>query len=173
MDRCARDVLARMPSVKYDLPPMGAFTTEEFWARSGFTRQSIDTTGDRNDLSGGEDCRMKRVEDRRQLSTAERIAVSSRVDVALMLEMNETDLLHFIAQTACELTGAAFAAFTLRSLNKEGQPLEPSEGKRFQLAAVVGITPQQEAFFRHMSSGGEGLLAPLFHQGVPVLVADV
>jgi len=95
------------------------------------------------------------------------------VGVALMLELNETRLLHFIAQTACELTGAAFAAFDLRPLNKEGQPQVPSEGNRFHLAAVVGVTPEQEAFFRHMPSGGEGLLAPIFHQGVPVLVADV
>jgi signal transduction histidine kinase/GAF domain-containing protein len=116
---------------------------------------------------------MKRVEDRRRLSTAERIAALSRVGVALMLELNETRLLHFIAQTACELTGAAFAAFDLRPLNKEGQPLVPSEGNRFHLAAVVGVTPKQEAFFRHMPSGGEGLLAPIFHQGVSVLVADV
>src|SRR5258708_13488159 len=90
-----------------------------------------------------------------------------------MLELNETRLLHFIAQTACELTGAAFAAFDLRPLNKEGQPPVPSEGNRFRLAVVVGVTPEQEAFFRHMPSGGEGLLAPIFHQGVPVLVADV
>jgi len=116
---------------------------------------------------------MERAEGRRQLSTAERIAALSRVGVALMLELNETRLLHFIAQTACELTGAAFAAFDLRPLNKEGQPLVPSEGNRFHLAAVVGVTPEQEAFFRHMPSGGEGLLAPIFHQGVPVLVADV
>jgi len=116
---------------------------------------------------------MKRGEDRRQLSTAERIAALRQVGVALMLELNETRLLHFIAQTACELTGAAFAAFTLRPLNKEGQPLVPSEGNRFHLAAVVGVTPEQEAFFRHRPSAGEGLLAPIFHQGVPVLVADV
>ena len=116
---------------------------------------------------------MKRGEDRRQLSTAERIAALRRVGVALMLELNETRLLHFIAQTACELTGAAFAAFALRPLNKEGQPLVPSEGNRFHLAAVVGVTPEHEAFFRHRPTAGEGLLAPIFHQGVPVLVADV
>jgi GAF domain-containing protein len=116
---------------------------------------------------------MKRVENRRQLSTADRMAALSQVGLALMLELNETRLLQFIAQIACELTGAAFAAFTLRPHNEEGQPLLPSEGKRFHLAAVVGATPEQEAFFHHMPSVGEGLLAPLFHQGVPVLVADV
>jgi signal transduction histidine kinase len=129
--------------------------------------------GDKDDLSGGDDCSMKQGEDRRQLSTAERIAALRRVGVALMLELNETRLLHFIAQTACELTGAAFAAFALRPLNKEGQPLVPSEGNRFHLAAVVGVTPKHAAFFRHRPTAGEGLLAPIFHQGVPVLVADV
>lgn len=93
--------------------------------------------------------------------------------IGLMVESNETRLLHFIVQTACKLTGAAFAALSLRPLNKEGQPLMPSEGKRFHLAAAVGVTPEQEVFFRHMSLGGEGLLAPLFHQGVPVLITDV
>ena len=116
---------------------------------------------------------MKRVEDHRQLSTADRMAALSRVGPALMLELNETRLLHFIAQTACDLTGAAFAAFRLRPLNEESQLLVPSEGNRFRLAAVVGVTPEQEAFFRHMPSEGEGLVAPIFHQGVPVLVADV
>jgi len=101
------------------------------------------------------------------------MAALSRVGVTLMLELNETRLLHFIAQTACDLTGAAFTAFSLRPLNQEGQPLVPSEGKPFHLAAAVGVTPEQEAFFRHMPSGGEGLLAPLFHQSVPVLVSDV
>jgi len=116
---------------------------------------------------------MKRAEGRRQLLTADRIAALSRVGSALMIELNENRLLHFIAQTACELTGAAFAAFNLRPLNKEDQPLVASEGNLFHLAAVVGVTPEQEAFFRQMSLGGEGLLAPIFHQGVSVLVADV
>lgn len=110
---------------------------------------------------------MKRVEDRRRDRSFE------SGGIGLMLELNETRLLHFIAQTACKLTGAAFAALSLRPLNKEDQPLVPSEGKRFHLAAAVGVTPEQEAFFHHMPLGGEGLLAPLFHQGVPVLIADV
>jgi len=38
---------------------------------------------------------------------------------------------------------------------------------------VVGGTPEQEALLRHLLFGAEGLLAPLFRQGVPVLVADV
>jgi GAF domain-containing protein len=91
----------------------------------------------------------------------------------LLTESDETRLVHFIAQTACDLTGAAFAAFGLRSLNEEGQAPVPSEGNLFHLAAVVGVTPEQEALFRHMLLEEEGLLAPIFRHGVPVLVADV
>ena len=43
----------------------------------------------------------------------------------------------------------------------------------FHLAAVVGVTEQQEALFRRMPLGGEGLLAPIFRYGVPVRVPDV
>src|SRR5438309_12057334 len=107
-----------------------------------------------------------------QLSTAERFAALSRVGTALMSELDESRLLHFIAETACNLTGATFAAFTLRPVNEEGRPLVPSEGNMFHLAAVVGVTPEQEALFRHMPLGGEGLLAPIFRHGVPVRVPD-
>ena len=57
-----------------------------------------------------------------------------------MSELDEARLLHMIADTACELTGASFAAFTLRPVDKEGQPLVASEGNLFHLAAVVGVT---------------------------------
>src|SRR5450759_2967854 len=107
-----------------------------------------------------------------QLSTAERFAALSRVGTALMSELDEARLLHLIAETACDLTGATFAAFTLRPVNEEGQPLVPSEGNLFHLAAVVGVTPEQEALFRHMPLGGEGLLAPILRYGVPVRVAN-
>jgi signal transduction histidine kinase len=104
--------------------------------------------------------------------TAERYAALSRVGTALMSELDENRLLHMIAETACELTGASFAAFTLRPVDEEGQPLVASEGNFFHLAAVVGVTEQQEAMLRRMPLGGEGLLAPIFRQGVPVLVSD-
>ncbi|HEY6410065.1 MAG TPA: GAF domain-containing protein, partial [Ktedonobacteraceae bacterium] len=104
--------------------------------------------------------------------TAERYAALSRVGTALMSELDEKRLLHLIAQTACELTGATFAAFTLRPVDEEGQPLVASEGNLFHLAAVVGVTEQQEALFHRMPLGGEGLLAPIFRQGVPVIVSD-
>ena len=104
--------------------------------------------------------------------TAERYAALSRVGTALMSELDENRLLHMIAETACELTGASFAAFTLRPVDEEGQPLVASEGNLFHLAAVVGVTEQQESLFRRMPLGGEGLLAPIFRQGVPVLVSD-
>lgn len=108
----------------------------------------------------------------RLLPATERIAALSRVSAALMDELNEERLLHLIAETACELTGAMFAAFTLRPMSGEGQPLVPSEGHLFYLAAVVGATPKQEALFRQMPLGGEGLLAPIFRHGVSVLVSD-
>ncbi len=85
-----------------------------------------------------------------------------------MRALDETRLV----ETACELTGAEFAAFTLRPVNDEGEPLVPAEGGRFHLAAVAGVTPEQEALFRRMPLGGEGLLAPIFRHGVPVRVTD-
>ena len=106
------------------------------------------------------------------LAAAEHFAALSRVGTALMSELDETCLLTLIAQTACDLTGAAFAAFSLRSVNEQGQPLVPSEGHLFHLAAIVGVTPEQEALFRQMPLGEEGLLAPIFRYGVAVRVPD-
>ena len=104
--------------------------------------------------------------------TAERYTALSRVGTALMSELDESRLLHLIAETACELTDASFAAFTLRPVDEEGLPLVASEGNLFNLAAVVGVTQEQEEIFHRMPLGGEGLLAPIFRQGVPVLVED-
>ncbi len=115
--------------------------------------------------------RMKAISKR--LSTAEQFMALSRVSTALMSELDEKRLLHLIAETACELTGAMLAAFTLRPVGKDGELLVPSEGNLFHLAAVVGVTEQQEALFRRIPLGGEGLLAPIFRYGVPVRVADV
>jgi GAF domain-containing protein len=109
----------------------------------------------------------------KKLPTPERFAALSRVGVALLSELNEERLLHLIAKAACEITGATFAAFTLRPVSETGQPLVPSEGSLFYLAAIVGVTKEQETFFRHISLGGEGLLAPIFRHGVSVRVDDV
>jgi signal transduction histidine kinase len=106
------------------------------------------------------------------LSMTERFTALTRVGTALMSEVNETRLLHLIAETARDLTGASFAAFTLRPVDELGQPLVPAEGNLFHLAAVVGVTKEQEALFRRMPLGGEGLLAPIFRHGVPVRVPD-
>ncbi|MGO8946136.1 MAG: ATP-binding protein [Ktedonobacterales bacterium] len=103
---------------------------------------------------------------------AARFASLNAVGTALASEHNRDQLLHLIARTACELTGAGFAAFTLRPLDAAGQPLVPPAGNLFHLAAVVGVTPEQEAFFRQVPLGGEGLLAPIFHHGAPVRVGD-
>ncbi len=103
---------------------------------------------------------------------AERLTLLNQVGTALVSELEEERLLHLIAQTACTLTGASFAAFTMRPIDELGRPTVPSEGHLFHLAAVVGVTEEQERLFRRMPLGGEGLLAPIFRQGVPVLIAD-
>ncbi|MBE3560699.1 MAG: GAF domain-containing protein, partial [Ktedonobacteraceae bacterium] len=103
---------------------------------------------------------------------AERLVALNRVGAALASELEEERLLRLIAQTACDLTGANFAAFTLRPMDENGQPLVPSEGSLFRLAAVVGVSPEHERILQRMRLGGEGLLAPIFRQGVPVRVDD-
>jgi signal transduction histidine kinase len=103
---------------------------------------------------------------------AGRFAALNAVGTALARELDEQRLLGIISRTACELTDAGFAAFTLRPLDELGRPAVPSEGSLFHLAAVVGVTPEQEAIFRRMPLGGEGLLAPIFRHGIPVRVAD-
>ncbi len=105
-------------------------------------------------------------------SLAERFVSLGRVGTALMRELDEGRLLHEIAETTCRLTGAQFAAFSLRPTDESGQ-LVPSEGNLFHLAVVVGVTEEQEALFRQMPLGGEGLLAPIFRHGVSVLVPDI
>jgi signal transduction histidine kinase/GAF domain-containing protein len=103
---------------------------------------------------------------------AKRLAALNRVGIALAQELDEPRLLHLIAETACSLTGAGFAAFTLRPIDELGQPLVPSEGNLFRLAAVVGVSKEQERLLERLALGGEGLLAPIFRQGVPVRVHD-
>ena len=103
---------------------------------------------------------------------AGRFAALNRVGTALAGELDEPRLLDLIARTARELTGAHFAAFTLRPVDELGRPVGESEGNLFHLAAVVGVTARQEELFRRVPLGGEGILAPIFRFGVPVRVAD-
>ncbi len=103
---------------------------------------------------------------------ATRFASLSSVGLALSGELDEERLLRLIARTACDLTGAGFAAFTLRPVDPMGRPVTPARGDLFYLAAVVGVTPEQEALFRRMPLGGEGLLGPIFRFGRTVRVAD-
>ena len=105
--------------------------------------------------------------------TAQRLAALSRIGAALMSEWDEARLIRLIVETACDLIGATFAALTLRPVSEEGEPLVPSEGHLFHLAAIAGVPPEQEEKLRLMPLGGEGLLLPIFHHGVPVRVADV
>src|SRR5436305_4775802 len=51
---------------------------------------------------------------------AERLSALNRVGAALTRELDEARLLHLVAQTARDLTGAEFAAFTLRQLDELG-----------------------------------------------------
>lgn len=112
---------------------------------------------------------------RRALAEREagRFAALNHVGTAVASELNEARLLNLIARTAQELTGAEVAAFTLRPMDEFGRPIGPVDGSRFHLAAVVGVTPQQEEKFRTMPLGGEGLLAPIFRHGVTVRISDV
>ena len=104
---------------------------------------------------------------------AGRFAALNRIGNSLTGELHEQPLLGLIAETARELTGAEFAAFTLRPVDEYGRPLVPAEGSLFHLAAVVGVSEEQEALFRRMPLGGQGVLEPIFRRGVPVRVADV
>ncbi len=88
------------------------------------------------------------------LSEPERFAALCRISAASMSERDEGRLLHLIAETAASLTGAEFAAFTLRPTNEQGELLGPAEGSSFHLAAVVGVTEEQEKLFRHFPLGG-------------------
>lgn len=112
---------------------------------------------------------------RRHLAEHEagRFAALNRIGNSLTGELHEQPLLGLIAETARDLTGAEFAAFTLRPVDEYGQPRVPAEGSLFHLAAVVGVNEDQEALFRRMPLGGQGVLAPIFHHGLPVRVADV
>lgn len=111
---------------------------------------------------------------RRESSEREvsRFASLTSIGLALASELDEEPLLKLIAQTACDLTGADFAAFTLRPVDSQGEPLVPSRGDLFHLAAVVGVTPEQEESFRQAPLGGEGLLAPIFRHARTVRVPD-
>ncbi len=111
---------------------------------------------------------------RRKLAEQEarRLAALNEVGTALTSELNQEHLLQLIARTARDLTGAGFAAFTLRPIDAFGKPQVPSEGHLFRLAAVVGVSEEEEKLLRRMALGGEGLLAPIFRYGVPVRVPD-
>lgn len=86
------------------------------------------------------------------------------VGAALSSELDKERLLQLIARTARDLTGAGFAAFTLRH--------DQGDDARFHLAGSAGLTPQQEAIFRTMPLGGEGVLAPIYQAHRLVRVDD-
>lgn len=101
----------------------------------------------------------------RQAQRRAQVEALNRVGAALAAELHQPRLLALIAQAARDLTGAGFAAFTLR----------PADGPqaRFHLAGAAGLTPEQEATLRRSPLGGEGMLAPVYQQRRLVRVADV
>ena len=104
---------------------------------------------------------------------AQRLAALNRVGTALVSELDEEPLLRLIAETACSLTGATLSAFTLRPTNELGHPTVPAEGQFFYPAVVIGVTDEQKELFRRVPLGGNGLLAPIFRRGQPILIDDV
>ncbi|BCL78143.1 GAF domain-containing sensor histidine kinase [Ktedonobacteria bacterium brp13] len=106
-------------------------------------------------------------------SKKDRFAALGRIGVALMSEIDEERLLKTIACAACDLTGAQFAAFTLREADVTGRPVGPVQGHFFHLAAGVGVTDEQEEWFRRTLLDGKGLLAPIFQKGESVLIDDI
>lgn len=101
---------------------------------------------------------------RQEAERREHMEALNQVGAALSSELDKDRLLLMIAQTARDLTGAGFAAFTLRP--------EDGSSERFHLAAAAGLTPQQEAVFRRMPLGGEGVLAPIYKEHILVHVDD-
>ncbi len=101
---------------------------------------------------------------RQETERREHVEALNQVGAALSSELDKDRLLLLIARTARDLTGAGFAAFTLRP--------EDGSSERFHLAAAAGLTPQQEAIFRQMPLGGEGVLAPIYKEHRLVRVGD-
>lgn len=102
-----------------------------------------------------------------------RLTALNEIGNTLAQELDEEHLLHMIAQIALQLTGASFAAFTLRPIDAQGVYLVPSEGNLFRLASVVGVSREEEEILRHISLGGHGALEPIFRQGKSVIIKDM
>ena len=101
---------------------------------------------------------------RQEAERREHVEALNQVGASLSSELNKERLLQLIAQTARDLTGADFAAFTLRP--------EDGSSERFHLAASAGLTTQQEATLRRIPLGGEGVLAPIYQEHRLVRVGD-
>ncbi|GCE22869.1 GAF domain-containing sensor histidine kinase [Dictyobacter kobayashii] len=102
-----------------------------------------------------------------------RLAAFSRMSMALMREFNEGRLIENITHTCCEATHAEFAACSLRSVDREGKPIGPSDGSIFHIACVVGVTEEQRIFAETIPLGGIGFLRPIFNHGLPVRIDDI
>ncbi len=101
---------------------------------------------------------------RRPGRRAARLAALSRTGTVLMRAGDEESVWRVLAQSARDLSGAAFAAVIVRLVpeeHKEGGPPAPLAGTRVQLAVAVGLSQEQAASLRHVLLSREELLAPL------------
>ncbi len=112
---------------------------------------------------------MNQYEESRARSSAAYLAALGRLSTTIM---SERDVLHLLASSACELTGADFAAFIARPVDEPGKRSSPSVTPQVQIAAAVGLSLELEALLRRLLLETEGPLAPLFRSGLPVRVSD-
>jgi signal transduction histidine kinase len=110
---------------------------------------------------------------RSRSSLAERFAALGQVGKTLMGEVNESRLLSVIVQSACDIVGAQYAAFTLRPTDDEGYFTSPAQGSNFYLASAIGMTIENGEALAHTPLGDKGVLAPIFQRGESVLIADL
>ena len=92
-----------------------------------------------------------------------------------MRARDEESVWRVLADTARDLTGAAFTAVIVRPVreeHEEGGPPVPPAGARVHLAVAVGLSQEQAASLRRILLSREELLAPLWQRGEPLRVPD-
>ncbi len=116
---------------------------------------------------------MNHYDRRRRGRRAARLTALRDAGAALMRAEDEGSVLRVLAQTARDLSGAAFAAVIARPLPEEheeaGSPASP-ENARVHLAIAVGLSQEQEASLRRVLLSRKELLAPLWQGGEPLRV---
>ena len=112
---------------------------------------------------------------RRPGRRAARPAALRHAGTALMRAGDEGSVWRVLAQSARDLSGAAFAAVIVRPVpeeHEEGGPPAPPAGARVHLAVAVGLSQEQAASLRRVLLSREELLAPLWQRGEPLRVPD-